>query len=825
MKTPKKQVQRVVLEMSLKPFMSMDDSAVESVCREVLMQWHPLLKVAQTCSILFWTSDGSEILTWKGDLDEPMEWARYIGFCNAEFRPYTGHTRDPRRAAILYTEHPPVVTYGDLRRIIATFKRLALEEFGWTLTAGATFDPGPEFAHAVFKFQTHPEIMRSGSETDIGHTVAMVRAWSVMQGDSLRYAGFPEGIPDGTPFGAFFWKQCRHFLSALEFDYIWLSNGFGFSHFGWSALGENFDGKQFNKVNFREVSDRILAFWKHYKEECAAFPVEVRGTNFSTGIDLASDCVSALEIYEGGFLRCPPPNYPSGALNYDFGLEMVGYMTRIALLPDQVFPFRYYPNDPWFWQNPWWDLYGREPFDIYCPMSTGRMNGKGEIENPQVIEFLTIDTEKGELDDRCPLEVIPHIRKGIEDFPDQAGLLTWVYPFREYHQIAAQTPDRVDLAYFGDWYVRGAINAGLPLNTVLSTDDFPAVLKGNPEALSDTVVFAPVPAIEGPFERALIEFVQSGGRALLYGPLDGAPASMRNLLNLSVVDGLTGDFSLRTDIPFDAFTRWQEPRIFRHDTVLSGGRATEVLADAADGDTQVCAVLRQGNRERVYALVRTVGKGRVAWIRGSSSGAVSGDPKVGYVRPTEYPIAYWNPTELVRAMLSAFGYRFEQVRKRPDTKPALNFVSRKRNGFIFSGFKADTTVTLVYGFPQGAPLLVQSEADVTGDMAAYALDKSFHRECRAFVHQENGGTVSCMEKPPFPTGKERMLQISGLHDADLAIYPPLDRMDEVVLVLDGKPVDVTETGGTAGTSEVAAVRRAKGRIDLSRITGTLSVTW
>ena len=821
----RKQVKRVVLETSLKPFKKMDQDDVEAVCREILTQWYPLIKVAEECAILFWTSDGSEILTWKGDLAEEMEWARYIGFCNAEFRPYTGHTQDPRRQAVLYMDDPPAISYGDLKRIIETFKRIARDAFGWKLTAGATFDPGPEFAHAEFKFKTHPEIMRAGQEADIGRTVSMVRAWSVLEGDSLKYAAYPDGIPDKTPFGAFFWKQCRSFLSELGFDYIWLSNGFGFSHFGWSALGENFDGTAFNKADYGQVSERILDFWRHYKRECAEFPVDVRGTNFSTGIDLASDCVPLVDIYEGGYLRAPAPNYPSGALNYDFGLEMVGYMTRIALLPGDEIPFRYYPNDPWFWQNPWWDLYGREPFDVYCPLSTGRVNAVGQVENPNVIEFLTIDTEKGELDDRCALEVIPHIRRAIDDFPDQAGMLTWLYPLREYHRIAAEHPDRAGLAYFGDWFVRSAINAGLPLNTVLSTDDFPKVLAKNLQALSDTILFTPSTVLEGTYEEDLIRYVEGGGRVLFYGPLDDVSPRIRELLNVAIAGGLTGDFSLRMDLETDPITRWREPRTFRHDTVLSGGTVREVLADEGDDATTVYAELHQEGQARAYALTRRWKDGVAGWIRGSSSSAVSGDPSVGYVRPREYPVDVWNPTELVRYLLQAFGYHFQQVRPRPDTKPALNFVTRKRNGFIFSGFKADTTVVLKYGFPQGAPLLVQTEAEVAGGLATYFLDKSFHRECRAFVRQADGGVLSCMEKPPFPTGMERKLQVSGLADADVTIYPPLERMAEATVELDGKPVDVTDTGGTSGGRTLRGARRLKDRIELQGITGVLSVNW
>ena len=52
----------VTLEISLKPFKRTDDEYIRSVCREVFAQWRPLLKGRKNRGIMFWTSDGSEIL-------------------------------------------------------------------------------------------------------------------------------------------------------------------------------------------------------------------------------------------------------------------------------------------------------------------------------------------------------------------------------------------------------------------------------------------------------------------------------------------------------------------------------------------------------------------------------------------------------------------------------------------------------------------------------------------------------------------------------------------------------------------------------------------
>ena len=36
-------------------------------------------------------------------------------------------------------------------------------------------------------------------------------------------------IPEGMSLGTFLGGQSQHFLTDLGFDYLWLSNGFGFS--------------------------------------------------------------------------------------------------------------------------------------------------------------------------------------------------------------------------------------------------------------------------------------------------------------------------------------------------------------------------------------------------------------------------------------------------------------------------------------------------------------------------------------------------------------------------------------------------------------------
>ena len=62
---------RVCLELSLKPFgYDKSPEGIEKVCREYFGKWSALFKYASGCSVLLWTSDGSEILEFTGNLDD-----------------------------------------------------------------------------------------------------------------------------------------------------------------------------------------------------------------------------------------------------------------------------------------------------------------------------------------------------------------------------------------------------------------------------------------------------------------------------------------------------------------------------------------------------------------------------------------------------------------------------------------------------------------------------------------------------------------------------------------------------------------------------------
>lgn len=358
----------VTLEMSLKPFKQNTPEYIREVCRTMFRQWTPLLSHADTVSILLWTSDGSEILDYTGDPNQPLEWGMYAGNPNAPHAVNSGPKElNLHQRAYTYIADPPAFTYGDLRFIIATLKEVGRRETGKVIRVGETFDPGPEFAKSPFKYERHPEICMANT---LG-AKSFVCCYATLNADERSYASYPDGIPQGTPLGTFLGKQSHRFLADMGFDYFWLSNGFGFGMETWNTVGAIFDGNCFRGERMPEIQQKILDFWTTFRKECPDVPIETRGTNLSAGIDLARDGVDLRSIYRGGFNLLPPPNSPWAALDGDFGLELTGYMSRISEIPDCRYLFRYYTHDPWWANTPWLDRYGREAHDIYLLLLSG----------------------------------------------------------------------------------------------------------------------------------------------------------------------------------------------------------------------------------------------------------------------------------------------------------------------------------------------------------------------------------------------------------------------------------------------------------------------
>lgn len=506
----------VTLEMSLKPFKQTDDEYIRNVCEKVYEQWFPYLKNRKNISVMMWTSDGSEILDYTGDLEQSFEWCYYLGTANkqmvGELPPETClHERKQ-----YYIENPPVMTYRILKKIIATLKEEGKKRFpNAQIQVGETFDIGPEFAISDFKYNRHKESCR-GSGCD---SLGFVDPTTLLHEDDYPYAAFPDGITEGTPVGTLLGAQTNIFLKDMGFDYIWLSNGMGFSYEPWRPQGPIFDGEKFYPEKLKDTKEKVFLFWKLFREACPEYPIRTRGTNFSVGMDYATDGVPLHDIYTADFNITPPPNSPWAALNDDVGIEVLGHLTRNCNLPGQEYMFRYYIHDIWWMNSPWYDRYEGNPYDIYIPLSLSRINEEGKVHTPELFHILSVDNSKGDFPDLCAYETIPHFLKAEKDMPDTPGPLVLVYPMREYTTTHEEKMLRE--MYYGDVFLKTAINNGFPLTTVVSTDLF---MKHSAEIYKSSVLVVPAAFKNEQVERLLKEYARLGIKIIVYGTREALEA-------------------------------------------------------------------------------------------------------------------------------------------------------------------------------------------------------------------------------------------------------------------------------------------------------------
>lgn len=756
------------LEMSLKPFKVNNRDSIDQVCRNVFIQWAPLLRHADTISVMLWTADGSEILNYTGDDNQRLEWSQYVGNPNTDHEVNSGPKElSLHQRAYDYIQNPPQYTYGDLKYIVSALKRHGERLTGKVVRIGETFDPGPEFAKSEFKYKKHPEIC-------MGNTMGaktFVCCYATLNEDKEHYAGYPSGIPQGTPFGTFFGKQSQHFLTDMGFDFLWFSNGLGFGMETWGSTGAVFDGKQFHPEKLNDTREKITDFWNKFRAECPDIRIETRGTNISVGADLAKDGVDLKAIYNGNFNLLPPPNSPWAALDGNFGLELAGYMSRISELPDDRYLFRYYIHDPWWANSPWLDRYGREAHDIYLPMAVARIDREGKVKLPTHFTLLTIDDSYGNMPEQVPSEMIPHLLQGRRTAPDQPGLIVWVYPFDEYHDWAHKQPERVKEIYYGDWFIQQAINDGFPLNTVVSTGNFVELMKAGKKTFDESILVSIVPDAGSDLEKQLIQFVKKGGKLFVYGPSSHASQKFLDFLNIKQVEPISGEMRVQTQLRSDLI-KTPGSSILRHNEDMSGGGIETLVNNTSDPSTKVLAQAFMGAQKRDIAIQRQEkdwNGGMVVYLRGTNSATYRG----GHLLTPDNPKQRFNGSSLLRYSLNNMGYSVYFDKLEADMRNPINCISRNDNAFYFSGFTPNQTIEQQWLFPQGAPIFTGYETELRNGIAHYRMPKSYQEECRVFVKQEKG-IISCYEVAPVEWKVKRRIGINGLKQATVRIYPGVD---------------------------------------------------
>lgn len=792
-----KKFKTVSLEVSLKPFFDNTAETRRAVCRKMFRQWAPLCEHAEEVHVMLWTADGSEILDYRGDMNAEIEWARYLGGANRWHHAKEhkdsgladekdtqgigahGDSMDPdgiglHRRPYLYRDNPAVFTYRWFKELVADLKREGEQILERPVKVGNTFDPGPEFAKSPFKYERHREICLGGAL--YGKTFLGCAA--VLHGDDVAYAGFPKGIPEGTSLGTFLGRQLAAFNRDLDLDFVWFSNGFGFGMETWGLNGSTFDGYKFIPEAVNPSKDGIVRFWKDFRKECPKLLVRTRGTNLTTGVDLSSDGVPLKTIYNEYGPVAPPVNSPWAALDGDFGLELSGWMSHLSGSP-AGFPFRFYTHDAWWMNSPWLDRYQRLPHDLYLPLSVSRIHGDGKAETPDTIAFLSVDDSRGEMPAQVPADVTSHILRALENAPDAAGPVVWVYPFDEYHERTFQKNPRLEEVYFGDWYVRGAINQGLPLNTVINTADYQTLEKSNPAALDGSILFTPVPDAGTPLRQKLLERVQKGGKVIFYGAISAEDRELLELLKLKPAPAVEGDLELKLAKEWTKADGVAYGKTLHHPAIISAG-ALSLSAKKSSG-VQVLASAEQNGQS--YALAVLAENGKLGWLRGT---VTCNEKKMGGPLPLPLDAAKVFPAESLARLLAGKmgGIDIRLEKGLPAQRTLLHAVSRSRNGFMFSGYNPDGVGGLLVNTAHGAPVWTDSHSQVGSQGALYRPSAAWHHECRVFVQQKESAAVSCKELPSVHYGVTRRIMLKGLKDAVVRFFPVSGTENNVAALVD-----------------------------------------
>ncbi|MEM1213153.1 MAG: hypothetical protein AAGI68_12755 [Planctomycetota bacterium] len=789
---------RVDLEMSLKAFARGGRSSYEDTARRVLRSWERLIDRADEVAGLLWVGDGTEMMIWSGDPEQPLEWARYEGFCNLNRKaePYFPGWFE-NRPPVVFADGLERMTYDDLRQIIAALKRGCRELYGMAFHAGMTFDPSPEFVESPFKYDEHLELLSDHPEGARRYAQRMVSHQAVLHSDPRPFAGFPNGVREGTTLGSFLGAQARGFAEDLGFDYLWLSNGFGYSHYAWHINGDVLETDGSWRVDrVPRQLELLRRFWTDFKRACPELPLEFRGTNQTVGTDLATDAASHRIVSAVTGSDVGPPNIP--VLKAELlAMDITAYLTRMAGAPSRRLIYRAYLNDPWHEHNPWQDIYHGEPFETLSCMSCSRLRADGSLDTPTDLHILTIDNERGEMPQDPINEAVPGYLQALEQRADAAGPVVWVYPFNDFHRVLDEAPERLPHVFACDHHAWRSIESGLPMNTVIEADAFAELASSGPiDALQDRVWVAPTPLIKTAYEPALMEHIKHGGQVMLYGTLDFAAPELLEMLGIErTEDGLTGDFRADRTISCDRFDAdaGDTPLPLRHYAGTAGG----IREQARDG-VEPWLTIEQGGRRRAWAVVRRDASwhgGQVAWVRGTVPFDSVFEPP--YTRPKLDDFqTVQRPHDAMRHLLDTFGYRFVQQRSDANADTVRVFIKRHRGAWFFVGSKPDTTARLMCRTPDGAPLFTGLDTVVRDGLAVDSFSKTLNHEVRFFVQAQNGKYRAATES--FGLHQSAAYSAHGFHHDTVVCYPDPDALrDGRVLVLarhlddkrpDGSPV-------------------------------------
>jgi len=347
--------------------------------------------------------------------------------------------------------------------------------------------------------------------------------------------------------------------------------------------------------------------------------------------------------------------------------------------------------------------------------------------------------------------------------------VTWIYPFDEYHDWTFGEKNRVNEVFFGDWFMRAAVNQGFPLNTVITTENFLKARQAKGSMFDETILVCPAPDAGSALAEALIAHLESGGRVLLYGPLHEADARLQALLNIKIGEPISGDLRIRTNLNLDTLGNGSFPEKLRFRELLSGGGLRELYpVDGITNGEALAEAFGEDVRRLFAASCVTAAGGVLGWVRGALS---ENADKHSMLPFKDDPKECFFSERLLRAVLEKFGIVLRFSKPTLDTLDPLILAARVRNGWTFSGFTPSTNVQLKWKLPDGVPVPVGCDVFIESDgCGSMALSRAWHRECRVFVQQSDPGEVSCAERTSGAVDVQRRLAVTGLKNATVIFY-------------------------------------------------------
>ena len=305
--------------------------------------------------------------------------------------------------------------------------------------------------------------------------------------------------------------------------------------------------------------------------------------------------------------------------------------------------------------------------------------------------------------------------------------------------------------------IRGAINAGFPVNTVISSTNFVKAVESGVEfrdrVLVMSTIFDITPAVLAAAEKHLC----SGGRILFYGPARGE--AIEKLLGMVPAAPIEGEMVLEG---VEAFSKCNA---VRHLPIYSGG-PLDCVADPAAGAEILAEYVQKGER-RPAALYRTVGKGGILWIRGTNSFEI----QPGHYNPTAFAQdRYFYCEKLFRYLLGRVGYEIEFHKVDPLLPDDCMTLRWHANGLYLVAYSKNTTGDRSFRFPDGAPVFSRCDTVLRNNHAVYHCERAVNQEGRIFVTGDDS-VITCRDVPQCFPGIQRRIEVDGLKNATVVYRP------------------------------------------------------